>query len=152
MYQSHESVYWARTTGFVAFVYLITWCLIHDQMRMLMTQFLMHAFRFGFIDTCVLIYARHLALILPLIGEFLSPMDLHFQILEFGLWWTSCCSERVAVAPWVSGWSVRGPIFLGPPARLSSFPVVTREHLLYCLSCISPCILYFAPLGDLIFM
>ena len=39
-------------------------------MSVLMIQLLMHVFWFRFIGTRVLIYARHLALIWPLIGEF----------------------------------------------------------------------------------
>jgi len=58
-----------------------------------MTQFSIHAFLLRFIDTCVPVYARYLALILPLVRDFLTPLDLHIQILEFGSWWTSWWSE-----------------------------------------------------------
>ena len=44
-------------------------------------RFSIHALQFGFIGTRVLFYAHHLALILPLVGEFLAPLDLHVQIL-----------------------------------------------------------------------
>ena len=50
---------------------------------MLMTQFSMHALELEFIDTRVLVPARHLAFTTPLVGEFQNPMDLHVQILKF---------------------------------------------------------------------
>ena len=62
-------------------------------MSVLTTWFSVHAVWLGFIDTRVVIYARHLAFILPLVGEFLIPLDLHIQILELGLWWTSWWAE-----------------------------------------------------------
>ena len=57
-------------------------------MSVLTTQLLMHNFRFRFIDTRVLVSAPHLALILPLVREFLTPLDLHVQILKLGLKWS----------------------------------------------------------------
>jgi len=48
------------------------------------TWFSIHALQLKFIDTHVLFYAHHLALILPLIGEFLSPLDLHVQLSVLG--------------------------------------------------------------------
>jgi len=45
-------------------------CSRHDFQRM---------FLFEFIDTCVLVPARHLALASPLIGEFLTPLDLQVR-------------------------------------------------------------------------
>jgi len=47
-----------------------------------MTRFSIYAPWLRFIDTRVIIYARHLAFITPLVGEFLTPQDLHVQILE----------------------------------------------------------------------
>ena len=38
-------------------------------MSLFMTRFLMHVLQFEFIDTRVLVYACHLALILPLVGQ-----------------------------------------------------------------------------------
>ena len=43
-------------------------------------------FLFRFIDTRVLILTHHLAFITPLVEEFLTPLDLHVQILELGPW------------------------------------------------------------------
>ena len=51
-------------------------------------------FGFRFIDIHVSVYVRHLALVSPLIGEFLTPLDLHVQILELEPWWTSCSELR----------------------------------------------------------
>ena len=42
-------------------------------------------FWFEFIDTRVLVLARHLALILHSLGSFLTPLNLYVQIPEFGL-------------------------------------------------------------------
>jgi len=47
-------------------------------------------FWFRFIDTCVLIPARHLVVITLLIGEFLTLLNLHVHILKLRPWWTSC--------------------------------------------------------------
>jgi len=41
-------------------------------------------FWFGFSDACVLIPARHLAFITPLVGEFLTPLNHHVQISKLG--------------------------------------------------------------------
>jgi len=38
-YQSHESIYWARKTGFITSLHLITWCLFHVQVCMLTIRF-----------------------------------------------------------------------------------------------------------------
>jgi len=47
-----------------------TWCLIACScVSMLTTWFPIHTLRFRFIDTLVVAYARHLALILPLVGQ-----------------------------------------------------------------------------------
>ena len=52
---------------------------------------------FGFIDTCVLIYARHLAFASPLAGEFcLTPLDPHVQVMELGACGFSQLLIRVA--------------------------------------------------------
>jgi len=50
-------------------------------------------FWFRFINTRVLIPARDLAFITPLVGEFLTPLDLHVQIIVLGPWRTSYWSE-----------------------------------------------------------
>jgi len=86
-------------------------------------------FWFRFIDTRVLVPARHLAFITPLIGEFLTTLDLHVQIPELGLWWTSRWSE------WRSGsivdqWkTILGPYPSWSPACPSSFSFVTRKSI-----------------------
>jgi len=61
----------------------------------LTTRFLIQAFLLRLVNTRALIYARHLTLILPLVEEFLTPLDLYVQILEFEPWWTSCWSESL---------------------------------------------------------
>jgi len=53
-----------------------------------MTQLLMHAFLFGFTDTHVLISTCHLAFTWPLVREFLTPLNLHVQILKLELKWS----------------------------------------------------------------
>ena len=76
----------------------------------------------------VFIPARHLAFTIPLVGEFLTPLDSHVQIPELGAFgFPSCWSE------WRSS-SVDhrqnrlGPNPFRPPARLSSFLFVTCER------------------------
>ena len=90
-------------------------------------------FWFEFIDTPVLVPARHLAFITSLVGEFLTPLDPHLQILKFG----ACGFSRLLIrdASWKCGSSADRLefFFSGPPARLSSFLFITHEHLLYCL-------------------
>ena len=86
---------------------------------------------FKFIDAHVLVLARHLAFITPLVREFLTSLDLHVQILKFKPWWT----------PWWSEWCIRnivdqrktspGLYPFRPPARPSSFSFVTHEGILY---------------------
>jgi len=93
-YQSHESVYWARTTGFITSVYLITWCFIFCScVFVFTTRFSIHVFRFSFIDICVLFYARHLALVLSVVGLLLTTLDLYVQISELGV----CGFSRLSI-------------------------------------------------------
>jgi len=51
-------------------------------------NFLMHAFRFEFIYTHVFISASHLTFTWPLVGELLTRLDLHVQVLKLGLKWS----------------------------------------------------------------
>ena len=96
------------------------------------TLFSIHAFLFEFIDTRVPDYARCLVFTTPLVGEFLTPLDLHVQILEleaYGFSWL-----LIRVAQWKRGSLIDylEPFPSRPPVRLSSFPFVTCERLLYC--------------------
>jgi len=51
-------------------------------MLVLTTRFSMLIYDFGFIDTHVLILARHLAFASPLAWGVLTPLDPHVQVLE----------------------------------------------------------------------
>jgi len=63
-----------------------TCCLLTcSYMLMLTTQISIHALWLGFIDTRVLIYARHLAFTTLLIGEFWLPWTYMFRF------WSSDC-------------------------------------------------------------
>ena len=59
---------------------------LHIYVLVMTMRFSIHAFLFIFIKTRVLVPARHLTFITPLIEEFLTPLDLHIQILELGTW------------------------------------------------------------------
>jgi len=100
-------------------------------MLMLTTRFSIHALWLRFIDTHVLIYTRYLAFTTPLVGEFWLSWTCMFRSRSSELVDSSCCwleTQRMCGSPA----DRLKPIFSGPPARLPSFPFVTREHLLYC--------------------
>ena len=120
-YQSHEFIYWAHTTGFVSYVHLITWCLFHVRVCILTTQFSTHVFYSDLLDTRVLFSAGHLAFITPLVGEFLTPLDLYVQILEFGPWWTSCWSVRRSGSVVDQRKTSQGPYPSRPPCSSLEF-------------------------------
>jgi len=90
-------------------------------------------FSIRFIDTDVPDYARHLAFIIPLVGEFLTLLDLHVQIPEFEACGFSQLLIRDAQRKCRSSADLLKPYPSGPPARLLSFSFVTRERLLYSL-------------------
>jgi len=54
------------------------------------------------INTCVFDPARHLALILPLVGLLLTTLYLHVQVPKLGAWWTSVHQSYIAVASWIA--------------------------------------------------
>jgi len=79
---------------------------------------------FGFIDTRVLIYARHLAFASQLAGEFWLPWIFKsrsriVELMDSPSCWPEMCSDSVDLQQTI--WS---PILSGPPARLSSFPSI----------------------------
>ena len=89
-HQSHESIYWACTTDFVAYVHLITWCLLHIRVCMLTIRFSMHTFDSNlFIHVCLSLHATwhssHHSL-----GIFWLPWICMVQILKLELWWCDC--------------------------------------------------------------
>jgi len=79
----------------VTFPYLIISWVFPVWYHLLCIYLLLHAYAhntvfnawlwFGFIDTLVLISARHLAFASPLAGGVLTPLDPHVQVLELGL-------------------------------------------------------------------
>jgi len=76
---SYLIIPWVFPTWYhLLYIYLLLYACAHD------TVF-NTCLWFGFIDTCVLIYARHLTLASPLSGEFcLTPLDPHVQVLKLG--------------------------------------------------------------------
>jgi len=62
-------------------------------MLVLTTRFLLHALWLMFVNTRVVIYARHLAFIKLLVREFLTPLDLYVQIPKLRSRLTSFWSE-----------------------------------------------------------
>ena len=109
-------------------------------------------FWFEFIDICVHIPVCHLTFITPLVGEFLTPLNLHVQISELRPWWTSSWSEWHSRSIVDQRRPVHDPILPGPSAHPSRFPCITHEGVLYIHHYISLCILAFALVGDVIFM
>jgi len=73
-------------------------------MLMLMTRFSIHALWLGFINTRVIIYARHLVFTAPLVGEFWLPWTCMFKSWSLdrgGLLGDQSCA---AVTSWISSW------------------------------------------------
>ena len=67
---------------------------------------------FRFIDTRVLIYAHHLAFITPLVRKFMTSLDLHVQILEFGACgFSRFTDQRGAAEAWIIGRPSEAPSF-----------------------------------------
>ena len=73
------------------------------------------------IDTCVLVPTRYFAFITPLVGEFLTPLDLRVQILELRACELSWLLIRVAQRKCGSSADRPKPFSFWPLARLSSF-------------------------------
>jgi len=72
---------------------------------------------FRFIDTRVLIYARHLAFALPLTRVFyLTPLDPHVQVLELGAYGFSQLLIRAEA--WISSRPSKVPSFQAPCSAL----------------------------------
>ena len=147
-YQSHESIYWACITHFVTSVYLISWCLIHVWVYAHDTVF-NTCFWFRFIDTRVLVPARHLAFTTRW-GVSDSPGSLCPDLGAWSLWILPDADQRCAAEAWII-------------CRLSGAPssqtplLVSRVFFLQFVSafctihyCISLYILAFAPFGDVI--
>ena len=99
----------------------------------------------------MLALAHHLAFAFPLVREFLTPLDLHIQLSEFGVCEFSQLLIRDAQRKRGSSVDHSESFSSRSPARLSSFLFVTREPFGIVLNCISLCILAFAPIGDVIF-
>jgi len=141
----------------VTFPYLIIPWVFSVWYHLLCIYLLLHAYAhdtvfnawlwFGFIDTLMLISARHLAFASPLAGGVLTPLDPHVQVLELGARGFS----------WLLTWEVQRQ--LGSPAdhlKLypSSPPCAPLEFSLcklvsaFCTvhSCTSFCMLAFAPI------
>ena len=89
-----------------------TWCLIFSScVPVLMTLFSIYAFDSDLsIHVCLSMHATwHLSY--HSLGSFLTPLDLHVQILDVGPWWTSYYQSGVAVAYWISD-RLSGVLFL----------------------------------------
>ena len=150
-YQSHESVYWAHTTGFVTSVHLITWCLFHVQVCMLMTWFSMYAFDSDLsIHVCLSLHA--------------TWHSLHHSLESFWLPWIlmsrsrrlelvdspSCWSEvhNYSVDHWQAVWD---PVLPGPLLSSRVFPLWLMSAFCIVHDCKSLCILAFSSIDDVIF-
>ena len=125
----------SRISNFVLYnwfyhIYFTCYFLTCSCMPILMTRFSIHAPWLGFIDTRVLVLARHLAHTTH--WGVLTPLDLHVQILELGAYGFSDCRSEMRRESVNFRQTVWSPILPGLPAHLLSFSFVTREHLLYC--------------------
>jgi len=129
MYQSHESGYWARTTG-------LSHLFSHYLMPYSCSGVYAHDTVF---NVCFwLNLSIHVCFsCTPLSNHHTIPrgvsdsIDLHVQILELKPWWTSSWSE------WRSGsivdqWKTSPRSYPSKPlCSSSSFPFITREYILY---------------------
>jgi len=113
-YQSHESIYWARTIGFVTSVYPIIWCLIpvrvyaHDTVSN-------SSFWIRFIDTRMLVPARQLTFTTCWrVSD--SPGSSCLVLRAWSLWIFPIADQRCAVDSWIIG----RPSGAHPPRLLCS--------------------------------
>jgi len=128
---SFLSVLWCFLSiedNWFCYIYLSYCLLACSYMPVLTTQFSMHAFLFRFIDTRMHVPARHLAFATPLI----RTLDLHVQISELKTCGFSWLLIRDAQRKHRSSADHSEALSFPAPTRLSSFPFVTRERLLYC--------------------
>ena len=102
----------------------------------LTTRFSTHAFPFGFIDTRELVCARHLVLILPLVGQLSDSLDLYVQILKLRLKWTPPSRTKLTLQRRLTSCSS----FLSNSSWSARRTFIARKHL-FVLSIL--CIPYF---------
>jgi len=101
-------------------------------MLVLTTQFSIHALWLEFIDKCVLIYTRYLALVLPLIGEFWLSWICTSRSQSLVLMDSLNCLSEMRSGSVDHRRSSRALFFQAPCSSLE-FSFLAREHLLYCL-------------------
>jgi len=87
---------------------------------------------FRFIDTRVLIFARHLAFATPLAREFWLPWILMFRSWNLKLVHSPGYWSEIRSGDMDHRQTVRNPILTGSLLISRVFPLVTRECLLYC--------------------
>ena len=127
------------------YIYLLLYACPHD------TVFNAYLW-FRFIDTRVLIFARHLALASPLTGEFWLLWILLSKSWSWSLWILPVADLRGAAIAWIISRPSRSPSFKAP--MLGSKVLLLWLWASFCTihTCTSLCILTVAPIGDVIFL
>jgi len=131
----------------------ITYCLSTCSCMLVLTPwFSLHAFQLGFIDTRVPDYARHLAFITPLVGEFLIPWICVFRSRSLELVDSPGCWSEMRSRRMDHRQTVWGPILPGPllGSRVFLFWLVSAFCTVHI--CISLYIFAFSPISDVIFL
>ena len=116
-YQSHESVNWTHTTGFVKSAYnTLLDASFHARLCMLTTQFSIHAFSsqiYRYTCVCLCTLLGFILLLVRLL--FWQPLDLHVKILELGPW---TFLSLIKVAQRKRSRPVIDPFLPAPPVQL----------------------------------
>ena len=106
----------------------------------------------GFIDTHVLIYARHLAFASPLAGEFWLLWILMSRFQSLQRVDSPCCWPEKRRVAWISGRPSRAPTFQVPLLGSRGFPVMTLSRHLYCSYLYILVFLHLCHIGDVILL
>jgi len=153
IYQSHEFKVWACITSFVHIsIWYITCCVtVYSCVLVITTQFSIHAFLFGFIDTHGESMHATWHSVHHSLGSSDSPRP---ACLDLG-GWTMVDFMVITIAQrWHHGSALDRPepYPSRPPARLPSFPFVTCEHLSVLFIFVYLLYSHISPIGDVIFL
>jgi len=101
---------------------------------------------FEFIDTCVLIFARHLTFASSLVGEFWLPWILMSRFKAWSLWILPVADQRCASEAWIINRPFEALSFQAPLLGFRVFPLWLWTLICTVYDCIFLCILAFAPI------
>ena len=105
---------------------------------------------FEFVDTLVLVYARHLAYTSPFAGEYWLLWILMSRSQSLDWRGSSCWGPSLLLRNRQTSCS-SSPI-IAPPSWLATSPAISWAPFCTVHACTSLCILAFAPIGDVIFL